>query len=195
MTEKYDIGPGDIRAKVDTAEWIVYAMRELARLLRLDCVADIDRLHRRIQDGIKEELLELVKLRGIGRVRARVLHNSGYTSLVMLAGAGLASLSRLPKIGPKVAEAILAQLGTGRSEKSPEESSSDTARDKKAVEEDPVKDKAAEEKEAAAKDKSTEEKEAAAKKKPAEGAAPAKKASGASKKDSGSGKGKSYFDD
>jgi helicase len=114
MTEKYDIGPGDIRAKVETSEWIVYAMRELARLFRLDCVDEIDMLLRRIQDGIKEELLELVKLRGVARVRARVLFNAGYTDLAKLAGADLGTLSRLPKIGATVAQSILAQLGLSR---------------------------------------------------------------------------------
>jgi len=98
-------------------------MRELARLFRLDCVDEIDMLHRRIQDGIKEELLELVKLRGIGRVRARILFNAGFTDRSMLKEAKLETLGRLPKIGTKVAQNILDQLGPARGDAPDEEAS------------------------------------------------------------------------
>ena len=114
MTERYDVGPGDIRAKVETGRWILYSMRELARLLRYDCVDRLDVLSRRVEEGIKEELLDLVRLRGIGRVRARNLFNSGYKNQAQLAGADPDRLSRVPKIGPKVAELILKQVGGGK---------------------------------------------------------------------------------
>ena len=110
ITERYDIGPGDIRAKVETGRWILYSMRELARLRRSPCVAVLDGLHRRVEEGIKAELLELVTLRGVGRVRARSLFNAGHHNLAALRKAGAEKLAHLPKIGPNVAELIMRQL-------------------------------------------------------------------------------------
>ncbi|MEM4728517.1 MAG: DEAD/DEAH box helicase [Thermoplasmata archaeon] len=110
MTERYDVGPGDIRAKVETARWILYSMRELARLLHLPFVRELELLQRRVESGVREELLELVRLRGIGRVRARALYNAGLRSLEELAAAEREKLAGIPGIGPKVAEAIINQL-------------------------------------------------------------------------------------
>jgi helicase len=111
ITDRYDVGPGDIRAKVETGRWILYSMRELARLFDHPCAGAVDKLHRRVEDGVREELLGLVTLRGIGRVRARALYNSGYRTLDELGKAGTEKLSRVPKIGPVVAEMIMRQLG------------------------------------------------------------------------------------
>jgi helicase len=111
ITDKYDVGPGDIRAKVETGRWILYSMRELARLFGHPSAGAIDKLHRRVEEGVREELLGLVTLRGVGRVRARALYNSGYHSLDDLGRAGTEKLSRVPKIGPVVAEMIMKQLG------------------------------------------------------------------------------------
>jgi helicase len=110
ISERYDVGPGDIRAKVETGRWMLYSMREMGRLQRYPCADRIDMLHRRVEEGIKEELLELVKLRGVGRVRARALFNSGYRTLESLGRAGVERIARVPKIGPRVAEMIVDQL-------------------------------------------------------------------------------------
>jgi helicase len=120
ITDRYDVGPGDIRAKVETGRWILYSMRELARLFGHPCAGAIDKLHRRVEEGVREELLGLVTLRGIGRVRARALYNSGYHTLELLGRAGTEKLSRVPKIGPVVAEMIMKQIapsiGAGQKE-------------------------------------------------------------------------------
>jgi helicase len=91
-------------------------MREIARLLRYDCVDGIDVLSRRVGDGIKEELLGLVRLRGVGRVRARSLFNNGYRTQAHLARADPGKLAQVPKIGPAVAEMILKQVGGGKAD-------------------------------------------------------------------------------
>jgi helicase len=114
ISDKYDVGPGDIRAKVETGRWILYSMRELARLFGHPCVPAIDRLHRRVEEGVREELLGLVTLRGIGRVRARALYNAGYHTLEILGRAGTEKLAMVPKIGPVVAEMIMKQLAPSK---------------------------------------------------------------------------------
>ena len=58
------IGPGDIRARVDSMDWLTYAMIEIAVIFRPDAVKRLRRLHSRIRYGIKEELIDLISLRG-----------------------------------------------------------------------------------------------------------------------------------
>ncbi len=73
ITTRFGIGPGDIRMKVDTANWLLYAMGEIAYIFRPEVVRCIRQLGTRVKFGIKEELIPLVSLRGIGRSRARTL--------------------------------------------------------------------------------------------------------------------------
>jgi len=111
IISKYQVGPGDIHNKVETAEWLLYAMQELARLFNFEIVSLLARLRLRIKYGCKEELLPLVKLRGIGRVRARTLYKHGFKSISMLRKAGIEVLSRLPGIGINIAKQIKEQVG------------------------------------------------------------------------------------
>ncbi|WP_338740237.1 ATP-dependent DNA helicase [Haloplanus salilacus] len=80
ITERYGVGPGDVRGKVDTAEWLLGAAEQLAVELDLDCVAAVNEAKRRVADGVREELLDLTGVRGIGRKRARRLYEAGVES-------------------------------------------------------------------------------------------------------------------
>jgi replicative superfamily II helicase len=60
---------------------------------------------------VKAELLPLVRLERIGRVRARILYNSGLKTLTDLKRAPLNKLTNLPLIGPKLAKKIKEQVG------------------------------------------------------------------------------------
>ena len=71
---KYGIAPGDLRRIVETAEWLSNAMNRIAEEVGNTSVSG---LTERIKHGVKEELLELVRIRHIGRVRARKLYNAG----------------------------------------------------------------------------------------------------------------------
>jgi helicase len=68
---KYNVGPGDIHNIVEMASWILYASREFARMYNFECISEINDLILQVQYGCKKELLNLVSLKGIGRVRAR----------------------------------------------------------------------------------------------------------------------------
>jgi helicase len=59
---------------------------------------------------VKEELLSLVRLEGIGRIRARSLYDVGFTDVYKVAKAAPAELARVTKIGPTVAEKLKDQL-------------------------------------------------------------------------------------
>ena len=111
MEEAYGIGPGDIRNKADLAEWLMHAMARLSGLLKPDSTAQIEEVHRRIVYGIKPELMELVKLRGIGRIRARAIHDRGMTTIEDLRHTSYDRLKQIPNIGESVARSIKIQLG------------------------------------------------------------------------------------
>ena len=78
---EWNVQPGDLRSRVDLAEWLLYSTRvilmEDEELSRMDKESHrvlfeaIDETHRRIRYGCKSDLISLVSLRGIGRVRAR----------------------------------------------------------------------------------------------------------------------------
>ncbi|MCW4015659.1 MAG: helix-hairpin-helix domain-containing protein, partial [Candidatus Bathyarchaeota archaeon] len=72
---------------------------------------DLSRLTIRVEKGVKPELLPLVTLKGIGRVRARILFNSGLRTIDDLKRAPLQKLTGLPLIGPKLAKKIKEQIG------------------------------------------------------------------------------------
>jgi helicase len=111
VTKRFGVGPGDIRRMVDQGEWLTYAMAELAKIFRRERVKPLAKLIPRLQYGIKEELLPLVQLRGVGRVRARNLRRAGYNTLRELQKASAGDLSRIPTIGNALAVSIKEQLG------------------------------------------------------------------------------------
>ena len=96
VTKKFGIGPGDVRRMTDQAEWLLYSMAELGRIFNKKKVRALTRLTTRVQYGVKEELLELISLRGVGRVRGRALHQRGFKSLRDLQKANPNDLARIP---------------------------------------------------------------------------------------------------
>ena len=109
--ERFGVGAGDIRRSVDTAEWLLYASHELARLFKIrPALAPLRKLRERVRYGIKEELLELVQLRGIGRVRGRSLFRAGYRKLADIKRATEQELARVPYIGVEIARGIKRQV-------------------------------------------------------------------------------------
>lgn len=111
LEEKYNVGPGDIRMRVDTANWIVHAFRELARALHPEWQKPLTMLGMRLEHGIKEELLPLIAMKGIGRIRARNLHKAGFKRPPELKTATVARLSSIPGIGTQLAADLIRQAG------------------------------------------------------------------------------------
>lgn len=106
IAARYGIGPGDIRTKVENAEWLAYSMAELGRIFNPNVIRHIDRLVERIQSGAKEELLDLIRLKGIGRKRARSLHDRGIKTVGDVRGADVRKVSDVPGIGDRLALSI-----------------------------------------------------------------------------------------
>lgn len=115
IERRFDVYPGDVHAKVETAEWLAYAMRELAAIFNPGAARAVDEVHVRVKHGVKRELLPLIRLSGVGRVRARALHASGFKTLADLRAAPLEALTRVRGIGPALARGIHRELGVATS--------------------------------------------------------------------------------
>ncbi len=110
---KYNIWPGDVHTIVEMAEWLLHATREYARMYNFSCVSVVNNLLIRVQNGCKEELLNLVELRDIGRVRARALYREGFKTINDLRNVPLERLAKIKTIGTAVARNIKQQIGEG----------------------------------------------------------------------------------
>jgi helicase len=112
IERRYNVGPGDVRNKVDRAEWLAHAARELARLFHYETATALNNLPLRLRQGARSELLPLLELDGVGRVRARTLYREGYTGLAKLREARVDALARLPGFGPVLAARVKEQVGS-----------------------------------------------------------------------------------
>ena len=65
----------------------------------------------RVSKGIKKELLPIVKLEGVGRVRGRIMYNAGYQTIEDIKRASIEELTNLPLVGPRLAKKIKEQVG------------------------------------------------------------------------------------
>ena len=115
LSDNLKIESGDMHRMVETADWLLYCLRELAKQLeRVDLLDELDIIRKRINYGIREELLELVKIKGIGRIRARKLFKHGIKNLDDLSVIQVKKLAEIDKIGSTLADNIKSQLRKGR---------------------------------------------------------------------------------
>lgn len=110
LLERFDIRPGEIRAKLEIIQWLVQSSIELCKFCSLQkLVTPFYNLSVRLQYGAKEELLPLLKLKNVGRVRARLLFSAGFTSISSLQRATIEQISAV--VGQGIATDIMQQLG------------------------------------------------------------------------------------
>ncbi|MFT4303720.1 MAG: helicase-related protein [Candidatus Woesearchaeota archaeon] len=122
LLEKYNIRPGEIRAKLDIADWLIYSSSEIAKILSLnEFNKGLNIARTRLKFGAKEELIPLLRLKNIGRVRARKMYNAGLKTVGDLRKVDITTLTQL--IGQKTAKSLKEELGqeieskTGRERK------------------------------------------------------------------------------
>jgi len=112
ILEVHKVEPGDMLRMVDTSKWLLHATYQLAELFgHKDLLAATYELQIRCAKGVKSELVPLVELDGVGRVRARSLFNAGYRNLDDLKHASVTDLMNVPLIGPSLAKKIKEQVG------------------------------------------------------------------------------------
>lgn len=108
IEEKFKVEPGDLHNIIQNAVWLIYSFSEIARLFqKRELYRYLERLMNRVKYGVREELLSIVKIPGIGRRRGRILYDAGYTSPIEIARADVTKLANLPGIGDRIAVKII----------------------------------------------------------------------------------------
>jgi helicase len=106
LVDKYSSTPGALYTKVTNADWLIYSAIEISKILRMPSRRLIE-MRVRLRYGIKEELLDLVRLQQIGRVRARTLYMNGIKTVSDIR-------ENKPKVtslfGKEIAEKVFSQL-------------------------------------------------------------------------------------
>lgn len=111
LLEKYKIRPGEINYKLNIADWLVYCLGEFSKILNLrDVFKELINLRIRLKNGVKEELLPLVKIKGVGRVRARKLFKNGLKDIKAIKSTDFVTLAQI--LGSvEIAKKIKIELG------------------------------------------------------------------------------------
>ena len=111
LSDSFSIESGDMHRMAEMANWLSYCLREISKHVeRADLLEELDDLRRRIVYGIREELLDLVRVKGIGRVRARILYKHKIKNLDDLAKIPVNKLAEIDKIGSTIADNIKLEL-------------------------------------------------------------------------------------
>jgi helicase len=125
ICERYSVGPGDIYGMVESVTWLLHASAELARMFASAFHPKVREYEICMKNGTRRELLPLIRLRGIGRVRARRLFNNGITTPDEILARGIEEVTKLLGLG--VAEQIFDQLLRNKGDVSKKENTMNTA--------------------------------------------------------------------
>lgn len=110
LMEEYNVRPGELRAKLDISEWLLFSADELVKLLNFKpLLKEIAKLRLRVKYGVKEELLTLLRLKHIGRARARKLYSNRIRTIEDVKSAKLDVLGQI--LGKNVAIDVKRQVG------------------------------------------------------------------------------------
>ena len=111
ILKNLDIQPGDLHRAKENAKWLIHGISKIAELFQKNfLLPQIYELDIRLNYGIKKELIELIRLKQIGRIRARALYNAGYKNLNIINNVSVTRLSQVPQIGKSIAQNIKTQL-------------------------------------------------------------------------------------
>ncbi|MBN1167742.1 MAG: ATP-dependent DNA helicase [Methanospirillaceae archaeon] len=124
LEERYGVGAGDIYNLIDSGKWLLHVAERLAREVAPAWAPKVTELETRVRYGVHADLLPLVYIRNIGRVRARRLFNQGYTDRTTIQKAGKSAVARI--VGDKIADQIFEELKIPRNQK--DETGSDQQR-------------------------------------------------------------------
>lgn len=119
----HGITPGDLRHRIDLMDWLLYSSKELVRVdnafspehqeMVQALISRLDSLRTRVRHGCLEDILELIRLPNIGRVRARTLMDFGVRSpadLIALSPGRITDLKAKRGWGEKIVERMLNEV-------------------------------------------------------------------------------------
>ncbi|MCS3922226.1 helicase [Methanococcus voltae PS] len=119
--EKYKVEAGILNYKIEQIKWISHATREIFRALEMSGTFEefncdtsiktfikktIEDLQLRIEYGAKSDLVELLGVKNLGRVRARKLYNSDIKTIADIATKKELVVKSIGKIAYKVFEEL-----------------------------------------------------------------------------------------
>ena len=111
MSDEFNAEPGDVFQIRQNTEHLAYITREIARFWKNQVLVDeLDALRQRIRHGVPEKYLDLVKIKNVGRVRAKILYKYGFHDRVDLKKTPLEKLAEIDKIGKTIAKSIKSQV-------------------------------------------------------------------------------------
>ena len=107
IMEQYRIGPGDVQALSSSADWISYSLAVLANSFKPEIKEDLYNLNFRIKEGVKEDIIPLTMIAGVGRVRARRLYSNGFIDLEKIASAEIPAIKKIYGFSDKLARDVI----------------------------------------------------------------------------------------
>jgi len=121
IEQGWSVQQGDLRGRVELLEWLLFAMRRIlsedAGFAGIDRNAhktlfkSIDEVHRRVRFGCKADILGLVAIRRVGRVRAREMANtlgvSSASDVSLLTERDRSRLADLRGWSPQLVESLV----------------------------------------------------------------------------------------
>lgn len=108
IEKDFGVQPGDLYQLYSTATWVARSMETMfaTAMHNRTLYTSFSKLARRLESGVREELLPLVQLPGIGRVRARALFNMGVRTLADVAEAPIDKITSLRGVSTSLARQI-----------------------------------------------------------------------------------------
>lgn len=114
ICERYSIGAGDIFNLTESVTWLLHVAGRISGMFIPHLARQVREYEFCMKYGIKRELLPLVRIRNIGRVRARRLFMNGIRSPAALLEAGRDRVSAI--LGQKVTDKIFDEIRRGQEE-------------------------------------------------------------------------------
>ena len=109
IAKDFNVQPGILHGKLQISDWLTYCMFELSKMLELgQHLPALHKMRKRLKYGVREELIMLTELRGIGRVRARRLFNAGIRTIGDVKNVDIEDLKKI--IPEKVALQVKEEL-------------------------------------------------------------------------------------
>jgi helicase len=110
LLAEYNVRPGELQAKRSIADWLLHSLTELAKLKKWHLmIPEFEKMRVRLEYGAKEEILPLLRLKGIGKIRARKLYHNNIRSIDAVKQVEMSTLRAL--LGEAMAVSIKEQVG------------------------------------------------------------------------------------
>jgi helicase len=111
ISDRYEIQGGDLNYIINIACWLSRCLYRFSAALGLNEITSLLKdFEKRLKSGIKEELLPLINIKGIGRRRARALFNAGIKTQEDILNTPAAQLKQIPGFSDKLIQKIREEI-------------------------------------------------------------------------------------